>query len=108
MAFEFIQLRNLQYKPAIEIATLGNTPQSHVGIIARREDERRVFEDSTSDAAGVGNGHVHDIERNPMIIHKILGCHKSNRDNFALRNSGTHVGLVVKIWSSSYQSGQTL
>lgn len=32
-----------------------------------------------------------------MIIGKILGCHKGNRDNFAGRNFGTHVGLVVKI-----------
>ena len=32
-----------------------------------------------------------------MIIGNILGCHKGKRDDFAIRNSGTYIGLVVKI-----------
>ncbi len=40
---------------------------------------------------------MHDGKGNPMIIGKILGCHEGNADNFAIRHSGTHIGLVVKI-----------
>jgi len=36
-----------------------------------------------------------------MIIGNILGCHKGNRDDFAIRNSGTYIGLVVKIGNVS-------
>ena len=32
-----------------------------------------------------------------MIIGNILGSNQSNRDNFAIRNSGTYSGLVVNI-----------
>ena len=32
-----------------------------------------------------------------IVIGKILGCNKGNRDNFAIRKSGTHIGLVTKI-----------
>lgn len=35
-----------------------------------------------------------------MIIGKILGCHKCNRDNFAIGNPGTDISLVVKIGHS--------
>ena len=40
---------------------------------------------------------MHDIEGYSMIIGKILGCHKRNRDDFAIRNSCAYVGLVIKI-----------
>ena len=40
---------------------------------------------------------MHHIKGNPMIIGNILGSDKGDGDNFAIRHTSTHVGLVIKI-----------
>jgi hypothetical protein len=41
---------------------------------------------------------AHDGEGNSMIIGKVLGCDKRNGDHFAIRDTGTHISSVVKIY----------
>jgi hypothetical protein len=40
---------------------------------------------------------AHDIKGNPMIIGKVFGSDKRNGDDFAIRDTGAYIGLMVKI-----------
>ena len=40
---------------------------------------------------------THDGEANPMIIGKVFGSNKGNRHHFAIRDTGAHVSVMIKI-----------
>jgi hypothetical protein len=44
---------------------------------------------------------LHDIERNSMIIGKVLGCDQRNGQDLTFWYTGAHISLMVKIGHGS-------